>query len=47
MIVVEIGVPSGFKADLQSISKNKLLKRTELGDRIVALYYDEVSEIQP
>ncbi|XP_060558291.1 CD109 antigen-like [Ruditapes philippinarum] len=43
MIVVEVGIPSGFEANRWSISEHKLLKRTEIEDRNVILYYDEVT----
>ncbi|XP_053393726.1 CD109 antigen-like [Mercenaria mercenaria] len=43
MIVVEIGIPSGFEANRWGISPHDLLKRTEIEDRKVILYYDEVT----
>jgi hypothetical protein len=42
MSVIEIGYPSGFTADKDGITKHKLLKRVEDGDKKVILYLDEV-----
>ena len=42
MSVIEIGIPSGFTADKDGITKHKLLKRIEDGDKKVILYLDEV-----
>lgn len=43
MIVVEVGIPSGFEANRWGITGHNLLKRTEIEDRSVILYYDEVT----
>lgn len=42
MAVKEIGIPSGFEADRESIGKVRGLKRSEPGDRKLILYFDEV-----
>ena len=42
MAVQEFGIPSGFEADLESISGHTEIKRTETEDRKVILYFDEV-----
>ena len=42
MAVQEFGIPSGFEADLESISGHNEIKRTETEDRKVILYFDEV-----
>jgi hypothetical protein len=44
MIVVEIGIPSGFEANRCRISDHEMLKRTEIEDRKVILYYEEVTQ---
>ncbi|XP_064609177.1 LOW QUALITY PROTEIN: CD109 antigen-like [Liolophura sinensis] len=41
MAVQEIGIPSGFEADVESIKKVKGMKRVETADRKVILYFDE------
>ncbi|XP_060596342.1 complement C4-like, partial [Ruditapes philippinarum] len=46
MIVVEIGIPSGFEANRWGISEHKMLKRTEIEDRKVILYYEEVKSVE-
>lgn len=43
MAVQEIGIPSGFEVDVDSIGKVKGLKRVETENRKVILYFDEVS----
>ena len=43
MAVLEIGIPSGFIADKESITKHPLLKRRENADGKINLYFDEVS----
>ncbi|XP_013383486.1 CD109 antigen [Lingula anatina] len=43
MAVLEIGIPSGFEADLESISQLPSLKKTEKAYRKIVLYFDEVS----
>ncbi|KAK3100069.1 hypothetical protein FSP39_014251 [Pinctada imbricata] len=43
MAVQELGVPTGFEADLESISKLDTLKKIETEDRKVVLYFDEIS----
>lgn len=43
MTVQEIGVPTGFEADLDSITKLPTLKKVETENRKVILYLDEVS----
>ena len=42
MAIQEFGIPTGFEADLESISGIKEIKRTETEDRKVVLYFDEV-----
>ncbi|XP_012945936.1 CD109 antigen [Aplysia californica] len=42
MAVAEVGVPSGFSVDPDLISDNTLLKRIEVEDRKVILYFDEI-----
>lgn len=42
MSVIEVGFPSGFVADKTGVSKHKLLKRVEDGDKKIILYLDEV-----
>ena len=42
MAVQEIGVPTGFEADVESIGKVDGLKKIEQGSRKVILYFDEV-----
>ena len=45
MAVQEFGIPSGFEADLESISGHTEIKRTETEDRKVILYFDEVGTV--
>nr|AVP12646.1 CD109 antigene-like protein 1 [Littorina littorea] len=45
MAVQEVGIPSGFEVDLESIKQPDVLKRTELQDRKVILYFDEIGTI--
>ena len=42
MAVLEIGIPTGFAADKQSVTQHPLLKRTEVGEDKIILYFDEV-----
>jgi len=42
MAVQEVGIPSGFEVDLDSMVSPKVLKRTEVEDRKLILYFDEV-----
>ena len=42
MTVQEIGVPTGFEADLDSITKLPTLKKVETENKKVVLYLDEV-----
>jgi hypothetical protein len=42
MAVQEIGVPTGFEADVESIGKVDGLKKIEQGSRKVIPYFDEV-----
>ncbi|XP_045204949.2 CD109 antigen-like isoform X1 [Mercenaria mercenaria] len=44
MSVIEIGYPSGFTADKAGISKHKMLKRIEDGDKKIILYLDEIGK---
>jgi len=44
MAVQEIGVPSGFTADPESIDDIPVLKKIETADRKVILYFDEVGK---
>ncbi|XP_033743834.1 CD109 antigen-like [Pecten maximus] len=43
MAVQEIGVPTGFTADLESIDKLPSLKKIETESRKVILYFDEIT----
>lgn len=45
MAVKEIGIPSGFSADVEGVEMKKYagVKRVEEGDRKIILYFDEVS----
>ncbi|XP_061183369.1 CD109 antigen-like [Saccostrea echinata] len=43
MAIVEYGVPSGFEVDMESISYHQNLKKSELDDRNVVLYFDEIT----
>lgn len=42
MAIEEIGIPTGFDADLESIAGIREIKRVETEDRKVILYFDEV-----
>jgi hypothetical protein len=42
MAVQEVGIPSGFEVDLDQLAGPNVLKRTEVEDRKVILYFDEV-----
>lgn len=42
MTVQEIGVPTGFEADLESITQLPTLKKVETENRKIVLYLDEV-----
>ena len=43
MAVQEIGVPTGFEADVESIGQISGVKKVEQENRKVILYFDEVS----
>lgn len=43
MAVQEIGVPTGFEADVESIGQINGVKKIEQENRKVILYFDEVS----
>ncbi|XP_022321696.2 CD109 antigen-like isoform X2 [Crassostrea virginica] len=43
MTVQEIGVPTGFEADLESITQLPTLKKVETENRKIVLYLDEIS----
>ncbi|OWF38489.1 CD109 antigen-like [Mizuhopecten yessoensis] len=43
MAVQEVGVPTGFAPDLESIGKIATLKKTEMENRKVILYFDEIT----
>lgn len=43
MAIEEIGIPTGFDADLESIEGVKEIKKIETEDRKVILYFDEVN----
>lgn len=42
MTVQEIGVPTGFEADLESITQLPTLKKIETENRKIVIYLDEV-----
>ncbi|XP_059143998.1 CD109 antigen-like [Physella acuta] len=42
MAVQELGIPSGFDADLESITKLDILKRVETQNKKVILYFDKI-----
>ncbi|XP_048243517.1 CD109 antigen-like isoform X8 [Haliotis rufescens] len=42
MAIQELGVPSGFDADLETLTKLKTLKRVETPNKKVVLYFDEI-----
>ncbi|XP_055894423.1 CD109 antigen isoform X4 [Biomphalaria glabrata] len=42
MAVQEIGIPSGFEADLESIPQLDILKRIETQNKKVILYFDQI-----
>ncbi|CAL1547264.1 unnamed protein product [Lymnaea stagnalis] len=42
MAVQEIGIPSGFEADIQSISQIKIIKRVETQNKKIILYFDQI-----
>ncbi|XP_067663894.1 CD109 antigen-like isoform X3 [Haliotis asinina] len=42
MAIQELGVPSGFEADLDTLTKLKTLKRIETPNKKVVLYFDEI-----
>ncbi|XP_052778039.1 alpha-1-inhibitor 3-like [Mya arenaria] len=44
MVVAEIGIPSGFNAFRYGISGHELLMRTEIQEKKVVLYFDQVTE---
>nr|BAE44110.1 thioester-containing protein [Tauphaedusa tau] len=43
MAVQEIGIPSGFEVDLESMTQLPTLKRTETQNKKVILYFDQIS----
>ncbi|XP_021378251.1 CD109 antigen-like isoform X3 [Mizuhopecten yessoensis] len=43
MAVQEVGVPTGFAPDVESIGKMATLKKTETENRKVILYFDEIT----
>lgn len=43
MAVEEIGIPSGFEADLESFPQMDILKRIETQNKKVILYFDQVT----
>ncbi|XP_053399007.1 CD109 antigen-like [Mercenaria mercenaria] len=43
MTVQEVGIPSGFEADLESIAGIAEIKKVETEDRKVILYFDEIT----
>lgn len=47
MAVKEIGIPSGFSADVEALEQANYagVKRIEEGDRKVILYFDEVRAV--
>lgn len=42
MAVQEIGIPSGFDIDLESLTQLPILKRTETQNKKLVLYFDQV-----
>jgi len=44
MAVKEVGIPTGFSADVEGLELKNIpgIKRVEEGDRKVIIYYDEV-----
>lgn len=42
MTVQEIGVPTGFEADLESITQLPTLKKIETENKKIIIYLDEV-----
>ncbi|XP_048731535.2 CD109 antigen-like [Ostrea edulis] len=44
MAILEYGVPSGFEADLESISSHPDLKKSEVDERRVILYFDKITQ---
>ncbi|KAL5016375.1 hypothetical protein ScPMuIL_005964 [Solemya velum] len=46
MAVEEFGVPSGFEVNLDSIGRLSILKKIEVEDRKIVLYFDEVDSNQ-
>ncbi len=45
MSIMELGLPSGFEVDTDSMSKVKTLKRVETPNKKVVLYFDEVGNV--
>lgn len=43
MAVQEVGVPSGFEIDKDTLKSATAIKRTETQDSKLVLYFDEVS----
>ncbi|KAL5015784.1 hypothetical protein ScPMuIL_005373 [Solemya velum] len=46
MAVEEFGVPSGFAVNLDSIERFSILKKTEVADRKIVLYFDEIGSTE-
>ncbi|XP_076447000.1 CD109 antigen-like [Babylonia areolata] len=46
MAVMEVGIPSGFEVDVDNMKSPRVLKRTEVEDRKMVLYFDEVGSSQ-
>ncbi|KAL5016374.1 hypothetical protein ScPMuIL_005963 [Solemya velum] len=46
MAVEEFGVPSGFEVNLDSIGRLSILKKIEVEDRKIVLYFDEIDSNQ-
>ncbi|XP_052778047.1 CD109 antigen-like [Mya arenaria] len=44
MVVAEIGIPSGFKAYRYGIAGHELLMRSEIEEKKVVLYFDEITQ---
>ncbi|XP_076446304.1 CD109 antigen-like [Babylonia areolata] len=46
MAVMEVGIPSGFEVDVDNMQSPRVLKRTEVEDRKMVLYFDAVGSSQ-
>lgn len=42
MAVQEVGIPTGFEADVEKLAKLNGVRKVEKGNRKVILYFDEV-----